>query len=250
MGSTGASAMPIYVISLDRSTERFSSFLARNAHLSGVMRARAVEGDGLDRSDLVARGIVSPDLGYTDAALGCALSHACLWQIAAGMHAPLIVAEDDAVFRHDFAVAAERVIAALPRGWDLVLWGWNFNSLLCLDLLPGVTPGALVCDQALLRENIERFQVSLVPATPFRLLRAHGCIAYSISPGGAKKLLQLCLPLRPVDVQFPFASRPTPNDGIDMMMSLVYPQMQAFVSLPPLAVAENRLETSTIQGKE
>jgi len=142
------------------------------------------------------------------------------------------------------------MIAALPRDWDLMLWGWNFNSVLCVDLLPGVTPCVLVCDQIRLRENIERFQGSIVPAAPFRLLRAHGSVAYSISPGGAKKLLRLCLPIRPDDVAFPVVNKLTRNDGIDMMMSLAYPQMQAFVSLPPLVITENRPETSTIQGKD
>jgi GR25 family glycosyltransferase involved in LPS biosynthesis len=241
--------MPVYVISLDRSAERFSLFLERNRHLSDIMRAQAVDGADLDRGDLVARGIVSPDLSYTDAALGCAVSHACVWQIASGMDVSLTIAEDDGVFRHDFAVAARGMVAALPQDWDLVLWGWNFNSLLCVDLLPGVSPCVLVCDQIGLRENVERFQGSIVPATPFRLLRAHGSVAYSISPGGANKLLRLCLPLRPDDVPFPIVNKLTRNDGIDMMMSLAYPQMQAFVSLPPLVATENRPEVSTIKGK-
>lgn len=242
--------MPVYVISLDRSAERFSSFLERNSHLSDITRARAVDGAGLDRNDLVARGVLSPDLDYTHAALGCAMSHACVWQIASGMAAPLTVAEDDAVFRRDFPAAEQGLIAALPRDWDLVLWGWNFNSVLCVDLLPGVSPCVLVGDQIRLRENIGRFQASNVPATPFRLLRAHGSAAYSISPAGAKKLLRLCLPIRPDDVAFPVVNKLTRNDGIDMMMSLAYPQMQAFVSLPPLVATENRPETSTVQGRE
>lgn len=242
--------MPVYVISLDRTAERFSLFLERNSHLSEIMRARAVEGAELDRSGLVARGILSPELSYTDAALGCAMSHACLWQIAAGMDAPMTVAEDDGMFRRDFAVAAQGVISALPQDWDLVLWGWNFNSVLCVDLLPGVTPCVLVGDQARLRANMARFQGSIVPVTPFRLLRAHGSAAYSISPAGAKKLLRLCLPIRPDDVPFPVVNKLTPNDGIDMMMSLAYPQMQAFVSIPPLVATENQRDTSTVQGKD
>lgn len=242
--------MPVYVISLDRSPDRLSLFLERNRHLPDVMRARAIDGADLDRGDLVARGLLSPELSYTDAALGCAISHACIWQIASGMDEPLTVAEDDGMFRHDFVVAAQGIIAALPRDWDLVLWGWNFNSVLCVDLLPGITPCVVVSDQFRLRENIELFQGSVAPATPFRLLRAHGSVAYSISPGGAKKLLRLCLPIRPDHVPFPVVNKLTPNDGIDMMMSLAYPQMQAFVSLPPLVVTENRPEISTIQRKD
>lgn len=241
---------PVYVISLDRTADRYASFLARNAHLGEIARARAVDGDALDRADLCARGLLQPDAAYSSGALGCALSHACVWQIVAGQDAPSIVAEDDAVFRHDFDAAAARVVAGLPADWDLVLWGWNFNSILCIDLLPGITPCALAGDQVQLRRNIARFQDGRAPAMPLRLLRAHGSAAYSVSPAGAAKLLRLCLPIRRADVFFPVVNRITPNDGIDMMMSLVYPQMQAFVSFPPLAVTENRRDLSTIRGRQ
>ena len=138
--------MPVYVISLDRSAERLSLFLERNSHLPDIVRARAVDGADLDRGNLVARGILAPDLDYTNAALGCAISHACIWQIASAKNAPLTVAEDDAIFRNDFAAAAEASMDALPEDWDFVLWGWNFNSVLCVDLLPGITPCVLVGD--------------------------------------------------------------------------------------------------------
>ena len=242
--------LPVYVISLDRSAERYSSFLARNAHLGEVTRASAVDGKTLDRGDLLARGVLHPDAGYSDAALGCALSHACVWQIAAAADGPSTVAEDDAVFRRDFATAAASVIAGLGPDWDLVLWGWNFNSILCLELLPGTAPCALVGDQVQLRQNIARFQGSILPVLPIKLLRAHGSAAYSVSPAGARKLLRNCLPIRPADVFFPVVDRVTANDGIDMMMSLAYPQMQAYVSFPPLVVTEHLRETSTVQGRD
>lgn len=242
--------MPIYVISLDRSVERFSTFLERNAHLADITRARAVDGACLDRDDLLARGVLSPEVGYTNASLGCAVSHACLWQIASAMDMPMTIAEDDALFRHDFGASAHALIATLPRDWDLVQWGWNFNSLLCVDLLPGIASCVLLCDQDGIRQNMARFQQTELPLAAFRLLRAHGIVCYSVSPAGAKKLLELCLPIRDVDVWFPVANLVTRNDGIDMMMSLAYPEMRAFVSLPPLVVTENRPETSTIRGKD
>lgn len=241
---------PVYVISLDRTSDRYASFLARNAHLGEVTRARAVDGETLDRGDLLARGVVDPEVDYSNAALGCAMSHACVWQIASGMDAPLMVAEDDAVFRRDFLDAAHLVTAQLPADWDLVLWGWNFNSVLCVELLPGIAPCAVVGDQVQLRQNIGRFQDLFLPVRPIRLLRAHGGLAYSVSPAGAGKLLRICLPIRPADVFFPVVNRVTRNDGIDMMMSLAYPQMQAFVSFPPLAVSENRRDVSTVQGRD
>jgi glycosyl transferase family 25 len=181
MARTSVHPIPVYVISLDRSADRFSSFLERNSHLPGIIRARAVDGTDLAHNDLVARGILSRDLGYTHAALGCAMSHACVWQIASGMDEPLTVAEDDAVFRRDFPAAEQGLIAALPRDWDLVLWGWNFDSALCVDLLPNISPCLLLCDQTQLRQNIAQFQLCNLPIAPFRLLRSHGIPGYSVS---------------------------------------------------------------------
>ncbi len=242
--------MPVYVISLERSPERLATFLARNAHLENVERARAVDGEMIDRNDLLARGVIAPGLGYSQARLGCAMSHACLWQIVAAGDAPVTIAEDDAIFRHDFAGTASRLLAGLPADWDLVLWGWNFNSVLALDLIPGVSSAVVIGDIAALRQNVARFQASLLPVSLFRLLRAHGMPGYSLSPAGARKLIRLCLPLRPLDVQFPVVGPLTRNDGIDIAMSAALPRMQAFVGLPPLVASENRPETSTIQGKD
>ena len=249
MPQTSFREAPVYVISLDRSADRFASFLARNSHVPGIIRARAVDGQGVDRADLLARGILGADANYSNASLGCAISHACIWRIASGSDAPLTVAEDDALFRGDFAAAAEALIAALPSDWDFVLWGWNFNSMLCVDLVAGVTPGILISDQDLLRANVDRFRAARDPASAFRLLRAHGSPAYSVSPRGASKLLRLCLPIRSEDVPFPVVNQLARNDGIDMMMSLAYPQMRAFVSVPPLVASENWLENSTIKGR-
>jgi glycosyl transferase, family 25 len=244
-----ARPMPIYVINLDRSQDRLAAFLARNAHLADVTRARAVDGALLDRADLIARGIMAADVTYSLASLGCAISHACLWQVASGRERPVTLAEDDAIFRLDFEAAAHAVIAALPADWDLILWGWNFNSMLCIDLIPGVSPAVLIGDQNRMRQGIARFQAEAQPAHPFRLLRAHGGVCYSLSPAGAGKLRRLCLPIRQIDVPFPVVNQMTPNTGIDMTMSLAYPLLNAFVSLPPLVLTENRRELSTIQDQ-
>lgn len=242
-------AMPVYVISLERTAGRFAAFGARNAHLPHVMRARAVDGAGVDRNDLLGRAVIASGLGYSDAALGCALSHACLWQQVARMDAPATIAEDDAIFRHDFAATAGQLLEGLPDDWDFVLWGWNFNSMLGLDLLPGISPAVLIADLPALRQNVERFQASLPPVSLLPLLRAHGLPGYALSPSGAHKLMRLCLPIRPLEVPFPVVDKVARNDGMDMMMSVAYPQMRAFVSIPPLVVSENRAEFSTIQGR-
>jgi GR25 family glycosyltransferase involved in LPS biosynthesis len=54
----------------------------------------------------------------------------------------LTIAEDDAVFRADFEHEANRVIASLSPDWDMILWGWNFDSILGLEFMKNVSPAS------------------------------------------------------------------------------------------------------------
>ncbi len=116
------------VISLDRTPERWAAFQAAHAGLT-YTRFPAVDGERLDRDMLVAKGLMQADLGYSAAASGCALSHAALWRRSVETQAPLTICEDDARLRPDFASAAEAALATTPEA-DIVLWGWNFDSVL------------------------------------------------------------------------------------------------------------------------
>jgi len=96
---------------------------------------------------------------------------------------------------------------------------------------------------------MEDFQnIETVPA-PMRLLHSFGTPCYSISPKGARALLDLCLPLSTGLVNFPRFGVRTENKGIDTAMNGAYPSLNAFVSMPPLVATEHRPEDSTIRGK-
>jgi hypothetical protein len=75
-------------------------------------------------------------------------------------------------------------------------------------------------------------------------------MCYSISPKGAEALIAHALPLREMEILIPRVGRETgppriiPNAGIDIVMSAAYPHLQAFVSVPPLAVSKNIKEGS------
>lgn len=238
--------MYTYVINLDRSTERMDSFRESNAHMPAIERFAAVDGALLDLGELVADGRMTPDLRYTRGALGCAMSHLFFWEAAAGERSVITVCEDDAVFHHDFEKLAESFIAELPDDWDLVLWGWNFDSILLFELMPGVSPALMTTNQELLRKGLRAFQsTSLVPR-PFRLRRAYGTVCYTISPKGARRLLDHALPLRPFTIDFPMVNPAFPNNGIDIVMNAAYPSLEAYVSVPPLVVTPNEHAVSTV----
>ena len=142
------SAMIIRFINLDRTPNRCREFLAVNKHLSHVSRFAAIDGNDLDPDALVRDGIISVGIPqiYTRGNLGLALSHFALWREAIESGNTVTICEDDAIFNRDFLHAADKVISRLPTDWDLVLWGWNFDASLMMDLLPGVSPCLVHCD--------------------------------------------------------------------------------------------------------
>jgi GR25 family glycosyltransferase involved in LPS biosynthesis len=157
------------------------------------------------------------------------------------------VCEDDAVFNWGFVDKAANVLQALGSRWDIVLWGWNFDSLLWADALPGVSPSLICLDQNGLRSHLERYQALDVEPRPLKLLHAFGIMCYSVSAGGAKKLLDACRPIRAMNVVVPGLPQPVRNSGIDVMLNAVYRHIDAFVAFPPLVVSPNDRASSLIQ---
>lgn len=240
--------MDIYVINLDRSKDRMSAFETFNGNLSlSFLRFSALEGKNVARGPLVERGIITADLCYGDGALGNALSHLALWDLAIEKNQSLTVCEDDAIFNRGFGPAAESLIKALPRDWHVMLWGWNFDSIVLFDMIPGVSPCLGIFDQDRMRMGIDAFQSAHLMPQPFRLLNAFGIVCYSASPLGAQAMKQHCLPFRNKDVFIPGLGRAVPNRALDVMLNDVYPRVNAYVSFPPLIITGNFHSNSTVQ---
>lgn len=236
-----------FLINLERSAERLRVFRAWNSFLPDVERFSAVDGRTLDRQALISQGVLDPRATYTDGALGCALSHVTLWERVVSEGVVTTIVEDDAVFNRHFAVRSAAVLDALPAEWDCVLWGWNFDSVLVSECLPGVTAALMHFDQASLRSHLDRFQNLPIDARPIALYRAFGTVCYTVTPRGAAKFLAACRPLRPLSVSVPGLPAPVPNHGIDVMMNAVYPQTKTFAAFPPLVVTPNERVSSLVQ---
>lgn len=242
--------MEINVVNLDRSPDRLQEFIEQNGALPvKFLRWSAVDGSAVDIDALVTEGILDRRIlaTYTAGALGSALSHLGLWRRAVETQQPLTLCEDDAIFNHDFPRIAEAVIAQLPADWDIILWGWNFDAHLTFNLLPGVSTCTATFDQEAARGGVEQFVKQQIGVRVYRLMRAFGMPCYTVSCKGAQLLRRHCLPLRPMSVFYPGLKRMWPNTAIDVMASDLYPQIKAFVSLPPLVITKNEHRISTIQ---
>jgi GR25 family glycosyltransferase involved in LPS biosynthesis len=235
---------PLKVISLERSAERRAEFRRRNAHLDFEF-VRAVDAMALPKSAIASTGLFEPGLAYSIGAHGAALSHYCLWNEAISSGRALTVAEDDAIFRLDFAKTHDALLASLGD-WDIVLWGWNLDSILAMQGMPGMT-AAMYFDTVQVLERIEDFQSFSGRPGLFRLDKCFGLPAYSISPAGAARLKARCFPLTRFSINIPLLGD-FPNNGIDVATNRAYPAVNAFVSFPPLAITRNDQAITTIQN--
>ena len=243
--------MKISFLNLDRSPDRLHTFLAANKHLNDLCRIVGIDGMTQSREELRKHDILAEDVpNYTPGAIGCALSHIEQWKRAVGGSDILTLAEDDAIFHHDYEELATGILATLPKGWDIIQWGWNFDSILVFDLLPGVSSCGAIFEQDRLRVSVETFQKLPIKSLPYRLHRSFGTVCQSVSPSGAAKLLAHCLPIRKMEVYYPLLNKILPNTGLDSMLNKAYPLLNAYVAVPPLVLTKNERQISTVQQIE
>jgi glycosyl transferase family 25 len=243
--SSVSSILPIHVINLDRTPDRLAAFYRRNAHLRDVERFRAIDGRTLDRDELIRDGVITADCIYTAGNLGCATSHFALWRKVVEEGKAITVAEDDAIFSMNFTERSKEFLERLPKDWDFVQWGWVFERRVWVHVIPDILGTAMIFDQDQLRRHIEDVQSHDEMPVPVRLRHSFGTICYSVSPKGARALLQHCTPLSGKLIEFPGFGVVIENKGIDCMMNGVYPSLKAFISMPPLVVTEHREEKTT-----
>lgn len=240
----GSSSTPVeqlrqlYVINLDRSTERWRKFQARNAHVNNAVRVSAVDGALINRQELVDRGEITVDLPYGPGTLGCAMSHINLWKQAVAQNRVMTIMEDDVIIARNFAEQSARMITNLPPDWDIIQWGYIFTpTFTWLDF--GFSKAELRFYENRTADGAALFQAMDFSPSVVRLAHSSGSQAYSLSPKGARILLEFCLPLRKQFVTFPGAGIVIEDEGLDSSMNGAYEKMQAFVSLPPLVIQDD-----------
>lgn len=236
----------VHVISLPTAHARRQAFARLNAGLDYVFHD-AIDGRAValpDRRDLFEDG-----LDYTPGAYGIAATTWQLWKAVAAGDDTVTIAEDDAIFRPDFQHAAADLLPPCEP-FDLVAWGYNFDSVLRLSLFDGRVPCVTTFDQDALRESIEGFRSDRGPVVLLPLLEFYGICAYSISPQGAQRMLDRCFPLKPGAWQSLSLGRPVMNTGIDVVMNGHYAGLRCYAAFPPMAVTPNRSDTSSVQTRE
>lgn len=237
----------ITVISLDRTPHRLQRFTDINSHLP-FERFKAVDGRELDRGACIAEGLITPANLFKRGALGCTSSHVALWRRCVAEQRPLHIVEDDAILRHDFLEASALAIARLPS-WDYIFWGSNFDWPMKVRLGPGLGTCVIHPNQAEMREEWREFQASTQSPVLARLITCTGLCCYSISPKGARRLLDRVLPIS--DDPAPFALNSKVNvatTNLDIAISRQSAVLEAYIAIPCLALTLNVHSESTIFG--
>jgi GR25 family glycosyltransferase involved in LPS biosynthesis len=238
--------MDVFYINLTRRPDRKQQFLMRNRGVARFQRMEAVDGRTVRGGQLIKKGIVHERLEqYTPGALGCMLSHKKLWERCASGTLPLTVAEDDAVFNRHFSEEAMALMTRLPADWDIILWGWNFDSVLHVELVKGI-PTSIMHFHTATREPVTDFQTLHFEVLPLRLITAFGTVCYSMTPKGAQKLSASCFPLRNELFWVEALRHNVCNFGIDSMMNKYYRELCAYVAFPPLVWTDNDKSTSDV----
>jgi hypothetical protein len=241
--ATTAPGGAVYVINLDKDTQRLAEFERRNGHLSEVKRFSAVNGNLANREELLSEGIISSPLSYKNGTLGCALSHVRLWQTAVSENTPLTIFEDDVFSRVDFCNQQRAVLNSLPPEWDIILWGYIYNPLFVWLDFDFAKAELRPYDRKIPADffSIRRGDLAV---RPIKLAHAFGLLSYSISPKGASLMLKGCLPLRDRLIDFPGAGIVINDEGIDCTLQAVYPSVNAYCCVPPLAVHMDEVEST------
>lgn len=231
-------AQRINVIHLTKAKKRLRTFLALNK-IDGI-RFEFVEGIDSERVDPAAlrrQMLIKPVTTFRTP--GCSLTHRKLWLRSLETQTPLIVCEDDAVIRRDFRNQFSKCVCLLPKGWDLLLLGYNFDSILDVDIIAGIEHlSGRFSNKMLTISRLKHFQKSLSPISVLPLRNAFGTPGYAVSPTGAKYLLENVFPLRNFPIALPFEGRMIAH-SMDAIMNGLYRKMKAFACLPPLVVSPN-----------
>ena len=240
-----------YVINLERTPERMAAFLKQNAGCGiDFRRFVAADGNAIDTEEAVRRNLIKRGTKWrTAGTIGVALSHRSLWEATIAEDRPRLVFEDDAFVRSDVrAVLAD----ALPRlaGWDIVLLGYNTDSLLEINVAGDFDMSGLFTVRYPSPAQLARFVRSRDATRLFRLRHAFGTSGYAVSPAGARKLLARCFPMDNRMIAFKTRGRRLPAFSIDCMMNTVYRDIAAWAFVGPLALPPNDKENSTVDPRK
>ncbi|GAB6968495.1 hypothetical protein JCM25156A_25330 [Komagataeibacter kakiaceti JCM 25156] len=211
-----------------------------------MKRFSAIDGNAIDRDELINRGIISADCIYTNPAIGNALSHISLWSGVMESGKTACIFEDDAILCRNFEEQYEKILNTIDSDWEIILFGYNTDALLALDMVPSILEGAFVFNNTKFKKNVGQFSSRNITTQTIKLREAFGLCGYAISPRGAARLTGAIIPLRRMELTINIMDGSCHNGSLDNFLCAAYTEMNAYCCVPPLCVSENDKSRSTI----
>lgn len=247
--------LPIYLLNLQRQTERLKQFKINNPFLLEYLNIfSAFDGNRLARRQLILDGLITEKNIYNARALGILKSHCELWKIAAKSEHGITVMEDDVIVHPDF-IRESRKLIENSIYYDIVAWGYNLDWPIRLQTAKGL-PSSLISYlvQVGQTDNIystnqigsygdkidkdvylsQTISPNFIPTKMFA-----GLPCYSISPQCAQRLLDQ-LPIDNYNLHFYGALTAFNIEyGIDISLEHLCRNMNVVLASPFLAYSNN-----------
>jgi glycosyl transferase, family 25 len=236
-----------HIIHLEHHTQRKADFLAMNAASKDFVWTAAIPGAELDRRALIASGILAADAQLIDGSLGNAVSVIHLLKQCVETNEIMSILEDDAILSHHFDSCSLRLLESIDFDFDLVQWGWNFDSVLrVFPMSPAMGPVEMTAHQGLAQKGFRRFQEWKCPRTLLPLGHQWGTHCFTVTPRGAKHILGRVLPLSTEAFDREDLDLRIQPRSLDSMIGRCYPDLKAYACFPPLSMVLNDKANSTI----
>jgi len=200
------------------------------------VRVECIDGPALGPAGLRDHGVVREELPkYQCSTIGNQLSHMREWRRIVDSNLMGTVAEDDAIFHADFEAHARDLFTLAPDDWDVIFWGWTQCCAVMFEIAPGCRWILGATSKEVMPGENRRFPRHPYVPNLHRCTHCYNSFAYTLSPRGARNLLDRCWPLK--DETLPMTGTGAQVDiyGVDAKVSATIPFLQAYLSFPPIA---------------
>ena len=240
----------IYVIGLDKSSDRFKAFLENNSHLQAEFY-EAVKGTEISEEEKISMGLLSKEnyINITPGETGCALSHRNIWEKTKNKNIGSLILEDD-VITHTGIVDFININYEEMMKFDITYFSVNTDSILesispegihSLNLFANRYPSPNFIKQTLAKTNLKEVRV-------YKLLKSFGSSAYFISPKGADLLIKKIFPFKGTPINLPLKEHDFIPTGIDSEAIRYYQDIKAIVCNPLIAYSPDEKSSTKIKN--
>ena len=244
----GNEIFKIYVIGLDKSSDRFKAFLVNNSHLQAEF-FQGVKGTLISEEEKISMGLLSKEnhIQITSGEAGCALSHRNIWEITKKNKIGSLILEDD-VITHPGIVDFININYEEMMKFDITHFSVNNNTILESISPEGIHSLRLFANQyrspQFIKQTLKRANLNEVRID--KLITSFGSSAYFLSPKGADLLIKKIFPFKGTPIKLPLKKHDFIPTGIDSEAIRYYKDIKAIVCNPLIAYSPN-IDSSTIK---